>query len=257
MRMVMRSDSREISRMVSAISSSVIESSDDVASSKTSRSGLRSRARAIDSRWRSPPDTLTPPSPITCRGLRAARPAASGRRLFASASRQCIVGCVRVHEQQVLANRAGEQLRLLRHEADAGAKRSDLDVAHGVAVEEKRAGLAARRGRPALDERGLARPRRPDEGDRFAEAHVERDAVERPRRGGRVLKADLVEFDRADPLERDGREPARLLRRGQDRLEIRQRHLGFAIGVDDVPEFLQRTEDEERVDEQREELPHA
>ena len=53
------------SRIVWLISSSVSESSDDVASSNTSSCGRRSSARAIDSRCFSPPETLTPPSPIT------------------------------------------------------------------------------------------------------------------------------------------------------------------------------------------------
>ena len=53
------------SRIVSTMPSSVSESSDEVASSKTSRCGRRSSARAIDSRCFSPPDTLTPPSPMT------------------------------------------------------------------------------------------------------------------------------------------------------------------------------------------------
>src|SRR6266436_5069630 len=52
------------SRMVSLISSSVKESSDEVASSNTSNCGRRRRARAIESRCFSPPETFTPPSPI-------------------------------------------------------------------------------------------------------------------------------------------------------------------------------------------------
>jgi len=49
------------SRMVSLISSSVQESSDEVASSNTSNCGRRRRARAIESRCFSPPETFTPP----------------------------------------------------------------------------------------------------------------------------------------------------------------------------------------------------
>src|SRR5439155_1572104 len=61
------------SRIVRLIASSVSESSDDVASSNTSRCGLRSRARAIESLCFSPPETLMPPSPITVSSPLSAR----------------------------------------------------------------------------------------------------------------------------------------------------------------------------------------
>src|SRR6266705_5460600 len=51
------------SRMVSLISSSVKESIDEVASSNTSHCGRRRRARAIESRCFSPPETFTPAWP--------------------------------------------------------------------------------------------------------------------------------------------------------------------------------------------------
>jgi hypothetical protein len=53
------------SRIVRLISSSVSESSDDVASSNTRRCGSRRRARAMESRCFSPPEIFMPPSPIT------------------------------------------------------------------------------------------------------------------------------------------------------------------------------------------------
>ena len=64
MRMVIKSFLIEMSRMVELISSSVSESREEVASSKTNRSGRLSKARAMESRCFSPPDTLTPPSPM-------------------------------------------------------------------------------------------------------------------------------------------------------------------------------------------------
>ena len=51
-------------------------------------------------------------------------------------------------------------------------------------------------------------------------------------------------------------ERPRLLLHVEDVLEVLERHLGLAIDVDDVPQLLQRAEDEERVDEEREELAH-
>jgi len=50
--------------MVWVISSSVIESNADVASSKINKCGFLNNALAIDKRCFSPPDTLIPPSPI-------------------------------------------------------------------------------------------------------------------------------------------------------------------------------------------------
>ncbi len=55
----------EMLRTVLVTCSSVIESSAEVASSKISSGGLRISARAIDRRWRSPPDSFMPISPIT------------------------------------------------------------------------------------------------------------------------------------------------------------------------------------------------
>ena len=65
------------------ISSSVSESSAEVASSKTSSRGRRSSARAIDDRCFSPPETFTPPSPISVSRPRSAR----ARRLRPAPSR--------------------------------------------------------------------------------------------------------------------------------------------------------------------------
>src|SRR6266849_4552466 len=62
--MVMASRLAATSRIVWLISSSVKESNEEVASSNTRNSGRRSRARAMEIRCFSPPETLTPPSPI-------------------------------------------------------------------------------------------------------------------------------------------------------------------------------------------------
>ena len=55
----------EIERMVSVISSSVIESNADVASSKSNTRGFLSKALAMEILCFSPPDSFNPPSPIT------------------------------------------------------------------------------------------------------------------------------------------------------------------------------------------------
>ena len=59
------------------------------------------------------------------------------------------VGRRRVHEQQVLADRAGEQLRVLRDEADPLAQPSRSISSLGDAVVENLARTAADRARPA------------------------------------------------------------------------------------------------------------
>jgi hypothetical protein len=45
-----------------------------------------------------------------------------------------------VHEQQVFANRPGEKLRILGHEADAGAQPVEIDLGARYAVVQDSAG---------------------------------------------------------------------------------------------------------------------
>src|ERR1017187_4632570 len=52
-------------------------------------------------------------------------------------------------------------------------------------------------------------------------------------------------------------ERPRFRRQAQDGLEVVQRHLRLAIDVDHVAQFLQRPENEKRIDEQRKELPYS
>ena len=58
-------------------------------------------------------------------------------------------------------------------------------------------------------------------------------------------------------LHRHRRFRSRFRRKVEDRLKVEQRDFGLAVDVDDVPQFLQRSEDEERVDEEREKLADA
>ena len=64
--------------------------------------------------------------------------------------------------------RAGEELRVLRHEADPLAQLVQVHVDGGVAVVEDVAGLRPVEPDQQLDERRLARARGPDERDRVA-----------------------------------------------------------------------------------------
>src|SRR4029079_10911822 len=67
----------------------------------------------------------------------------------------------------------------------------------------------------------------------------------------------FVKFQSLQLLHRHRRIRARLRRQIQNRLEVQQRNLRLAINIDHVSQFLQRPKNKERVDEQREELPHS
>ena len=67
------------------------------------------------------------------------------------------VGRRRVHEQQVLADRAGEELRVLGDEADPLAQRVEIDLVAGDAVVEDPPGLRAVEPDQQLHQRRLAR----------------------------------------------------------------------------------------------------
>ena len=125
----------------------------------------------------------------------------------------------------------------------------------GVAVVENVPGLRAIQPHQQLHQRRLAGAGGPDEGDRVAARHLEGDVGQRRRRGRLVLEADVVERQVVQLRQRHRVERPRLLLHVEDVLEVLQRHLRLAVDVDDVPELLQRAEDEERVDEEREELP--
>ena len=160
-RIVITSRLLATSRIVRLISSSVRESSEEVASSKTSRCGRRSRARAMESRCFSPPETFTPPSPITVsRPLLGRGPA--GCAGGAAQHLQALgVGGVRPHEEQVLADGAREELRVLGDEADALAQLVEVHPSCRLAVVED-APAAGGRGPPAASPASSCpRPRGP------------------------------------------------------------------------------------------------
>ena len=108
-----------------------------------------------------------------------------------------------------------------------------------------------------LDQRRLSRARRPDECDGFAARNVERDPFERRPVGRLMLERDVVEGQRLAA----GRSATGCSGRGSGfnaRIvsKFSQRSFRFAVSIDHVSQFLQRSENEERIDEQRKELPH-
>ena len=112
----------EISRMVSVISSSVNESSAEVASSNNSNFGLRSNARAIDKRCFSPPDNFKPPSPIM-----VSNPfSALANKFWQAALFKCIhqffFSGRWIYKQQVFFNGAAEKIGILCYKTDLVAQ---------------------------------------------------------------------------------------------------------------------------------------
>ena len=124
-----------------------------------------------------------------------------------AASIDLLVGRVRAAVGDVLAHGAGEQVRLLQHDAHVARQRAPLDVADVVAVD---ADGAARDLVAAADERRdrrLAGAGVADEGDRLARLHVQVDVLE-DRHALDVVEVDVVEVDAAlDRLELDGVRP--------------------------------------------------
>src|SRR6266581_2850083 len=69
-----------------------------------------------------------------------------------------------------------------------------------------------------------------------------------------MLKCNVVKFNLADARQRHRFRWTRLFRRVQNIFEVLEGHFGLAVNIDYVSDFLERTEDEEGVDEQGEEL---
>ena len=107
---------------------------------RTSRRTGRSRAggstaRAIASRWRWPPETLVPPwatSASSPSGMRAHE--VVGLR-DPQRRPHLVLGGVGLAVAQVVGDRAGEQVRLLRHQPDARVQDLGVELAHVDAVD--------------------------------------------------------------------------------------------------------------------------
>src|SRR6185295_2410979 len=105
-----------------------------------------------------------------------------------------------------------------------------------------------------LDEGRLARARGADEREGLAAFGREGDLRERRRRGRLVREADALEGERPKLAQGQRVRRFRLDRNREHLLEHLERRLGLAVGVDHRAELLERAEDEERIDEEREEL---
>ena len=160
------------------------ESSALVASSRNRIRGSRISARAIDRRWRCPPESRAPRSPTT-----VSQP--SGRdstnaSAFASRKARAHLFVVDRPEavRDVVADRSLEQHRILRHHRHLAAHRPHVERLHVRAVQQHgartRAGSARAR---VFMQRRLARTRRADERHRPPRLDVQVEPVQRgPRR---------------------------------------------------------------------------
>ena len=194
---------------------SVSGSTDEVASSRMSRPGSPSWARASATSWRSPTDRLVPRSPagaVEPTG-EVVEPAAEAERGEGGA--HLVVGGIRSTDPHVLADGRVEQEAVLRHHPDRrSAGRRDRRVARSTPPTRTapvgRVGQAAQQ----LGDRGLARARLADHRDGGAGGEVQVDAAQHLP-AAPVREPHIVEVDRERPGRRGPRRaPARPRRWG-------------------------------------------
>ena len=102
-----------------------------------------------------------------------------------------------------------------------------------------------------LHERSFARAGRTHERDCLATRHAERYALQGRLRSGVVLETHVAEFESIEFADGRGVGGARFGLHRQDGFEFLQRDFGLAISIDHIAQFLQGSEDEEGVNEQR------
>ena len=137
---------------------SVAASSAEKQSSNRYTRGCFTIARAIDSRWRCPPETLVPPWSIG-----ASRPpgiAATKSRAWATSRARHSSASVAVGpaEPQVVGDRAAEQERRLRDQADGAPQLLELLIADVDAVDEHAALRGVEEPGNEVEQRRLAAP---------------------------------------------------------------------------------------------------
>ena len=133
------------------------------------------------SRWRWPPESRAPRSPTTvsqpCGWASTISRAFASRRAASTRSSRHLAEAV----GDVLADRALEEHRLLRHDRHEPAERAQVELLHVDAVEQHPAAGRPQEAEHEVEERRLARARRAHERDRLARSDLERHVVERRR----------------------------------------------------------------------------
>ena len=105
-----------------------------------------------------------------------------------------------------------------------------------------------------LHERRLPGSGRSDKRHGLTDIHMEGNAVERIGRSRLMPERHVVELDAIQRTRQHGMFGPRLLLHCRMSPKFFSETSRLAIDVDDVAEFLQRTEDEERIEPQRHEL---
>ena len=115
------------------------------------------------------------------------------------AGARCNAGRVRngVEEADVLADGPSEELVVLHHAGDHAAPLRQAHPAERPATHFDAAGLGLQQAEQQLDERRLAAPRRPDDGDRFALLNAQVQLVQDPRIGFRITERHPLQLDAA------------------------------------------------------------
>ena len=135
------------------ITASFSASTEDNASSRIRIGASRSSARAIASRWRWPPDSMTPRSPIiVCIALRQRRDELVRVGVARRGVELRLIG-IGLAEPQILLDRAVEQVGVLVHDGD--------HPAHRFGVERRQIAPADQHACPAAGRTGAAAGARP------------------------------------------------------------------------------------------------
>ena len=164
-------------------------------SSNRKTSGLATRARAMASRWRWPPETLVPPWAIgDVQALRHGPDEVLGlgdpQRLP-----QLVVGRVGVAVAQVGGDRAGEQVGLLRHQADPRPDVLERRVADVDPAEPHRPTGDVVEPRDQGQQGGLAGTGAADDGGGPARLGGQRNPLQDRHIRTRVAELDVAQLD--------------------------------------------------------------
>ena len=140
--------------------------------------GSASSARAIEISWRSPAESPLPPSRTSCCSPSSKRRAIRSTPTALRDVCDLLVGRLGLREADVVGDRAGEEERILQHDAELAAVRAQLELAQVVAVDADRALVGVVEAADELRRRRLAAARLADEREAAAGRDVDVDRVQ-------------------------------------------------------------------------------